>query len=225
MNLHNPYAVTSGHSIGITVGVASTATLNSVLWFNNTITNITGTGVMSLSNQFTGDPVFMTDGYHLGSGSTALDRGLSAGITTDIDNETRSLTTPDLGADEAGDFGVPQLFITKTVQLGNNPIQPGDPLTYTIVMNNNGAGNAIGVVVSDTLPSYIDGPDLYQTVDITAGTSLTFTLNASLSNNVPFGEVITNTVFFSHISGSGQDSNVFSVKEEKKTYLPIILKN
>lgn len=121
--------------------------------------------------------------------------------------------------------GPPQLAITKTVQLSSNPVQAGDPLTYTIVVANQGAGNASNVVITDILPTYIDGLDLNQTLDITAGESLTFTLNVTLSNSVPFGEVITNTAFFSHASGSGQDSSVFSVKEAQKTYLPVISKD
>jgi uncharacterized repeat protein (TIGR01451 family) len=121
--------------------------------------------------------------------------------------------------------GSPQLAITKAVELSNTPPKPGDPLTYTIVVANNGASKAIGVVISDTLPAYIIGADLYQIINIAVGESLTFTFTASLDDDVPFGETITNTVSFSHTSGSGQDSNVFSVKEAKENYLPIILKD
>ncbi len=121
--------------------------------------------------------------------------------------------------------GTPKLAITKTVHLNNNPVQPGESLTYTIVVANNGNNDATGVIISDTLPTYINGSDLNQTVNITAGDSVTFTLSVTLSNSVPFGEIITNTASFSHTSGSGQDSNVFFVKEAEKTYLPVILKN
>jgi len=88
------------HTIGLTVSQGSTATLNSVLWFNNSTANITGAGKIDLTSQFTGDPAFSTDGYHLGPGSAAFDRGINAGVLTDIDGETRSLAAPDLGADE-----------------------------------------------------------------------------------------------------------------------------
>ena len=121
--------------------------------------------------------------------------------------------------------GTPKLAITKTVHLNNNPVQPGESLTYTIVVANNGNSDATGVIISDTLPTYINGSDLNQTINITAGDSVTFTLNVTLSKSVPFGEIITNAASFSHTSGSGQDSSVFSVKEKTKAYLPIILKN
>lgn len=122
---------------------------------------------------------------------------------------------------------VVNLNLTKTVQLSISPIQPGDTLTYTIVIANDGEGNAAGVVITDSLPTYIEGTGLTQTVDITAGTSVTFTLNVTLSNNVPFGEIITNTAYFSHTSNNGQDSVIFSVgnTDFNEVYLPIIIKN
>jgi uncharacterized delta-60 repeat protein/uncharacterized repeat protein (TIGR01451 family) len=123
----------------------------------------------------------------------------------------------------------PSLSLTKQVQLSNNPIQPGNSLTYTIVVANNGDGIANGVVITDELPSYINGSNLYQTTDITAGASLTFTVSATLANQAPIGEVITNTAVFSHISGRGQHSAVFKIGNanfggDMNVYLPIIIK-
>ncbi len=63
---------------------------------------------------------------------------------------------------------VESMDILKTVQY-NQPIHPGDPLTYTIVVANNGEGDAKGVVVMDTLPPYLNDPNLNQTSDIAAG--------------------------------------------------------
>ncbi|GIK42646.1 MAG: hypothetical protein BroJett011_64790 [Chloroflexota bacterium] len=121
--------------------------------------------------------------------------------------------------------GPPQLALTKTVQLSQIPLQPGDPLTYTVVIANLGTGNATGVVVTDTLPAYVLGPDLNQTVNVAAGESLTFTLAATLSDTTPFGEVITNTAYFSHPLTAGQARAAFLVQEMKPVYLPIISKN
>jgi hypothetical protein len=101
------------HTIGLTVSQGSTATLNSVLWFNNTTANITGAGMIDLTRQFAGDPAFMADGYHLGPGSAAFDRGINAGVTIDIDGETRSLAAPDLGADEGSALAFFLPFILK----------------------------------------------------------------------------------------------------------------
>ncbi len=59
-------------------------------------------------NSISGDPFFVNPvgtaanlNLHLACGSPALDRGISiAGVTNDFDGDTRSMTTPDIGADE-----------------------------------------------------------------------------------------------------------------------------
>jgi hypothetical protein len=86
------------HTVGISVTVGSTATLESVLWFGNG-TNAGGAGTIAVTNTSTGDPAFAPDGYHLTAGSAAIDKGVSAGVTSDIDGQPR-LGVPDLGADE-----------------------------------------------------------------------------------------------------------------------------
>jgi len=88
------------HTYGITVSTGSTATLNGVLWFDNDLGNFAGTGSVNVGNEYTGNPAFVADGYHLGVGSAAIEKGISAGVTTDIDRKTRDANRPDLGADE-----------------------------------------------------------------------------------------------------------------------------
>jgi hypothetical protein len=59
------------------------------------------TAVVTVNNQFTGNPAFATDGYHLSLNSAAIDKGVNAGVTEDIDGEFRpSELGYDLGADE-----------------------------------------------------------------------------------------------------------------------------
>jgi hypothetical protein len=54
-----------------------------------------------VQNQYQGDPLFAADGYHLMSGSAAVDKGVDAGVDTDIDGDLRPQgSAPDLGADE-----------------------------------------------------------------------------------------------------------------------------
>ncbi len=86
------------HTVGITVTAGNTATLNTTLWHAN------GTdyeGNVIHTNDRSGDPAFDTDGYHLTSSSAAIDAGVDAGVTTDIDGDTRPWGEGhDIGADE-----------------------------------------------------------------------------------------------------------------------------
>jgi hypothetical protein len=60
-----------------------------------------GTSV-TLSNTVSGDPALSADGYHLTSGSAAVDAGVDLSVHTDIDGDARPLGNgPDLGADES----------------------------------------------------------------------------------------------------------------------------
>ncbi|RME84994.1 MAG: hypothetical protein D6775_04045 [Caldilineae bacterium] len=88
------------HTTGITVSVKNTATLASTLWQGNA-DDRGGVGVINHSNDHTGDPKFAFDGYHLLPGSAAIDRGVNAGVTTDIDGNARPYGSGfDIGADE-----------------------------------------------------------------------------------------------------------------------------
>ena len=88
------------HTFGISVTAGSSATLNGILWFDNGA-NTGGAGAFSITNATTGNPAFAADGFHLTSASAAaIDKGVNAGVTTDIDGEPRLGHTPDLGADE-----------------------------------------------------------------------------------------------------------------------------
>jgi parallel beta-helix repeat protein len=100
------------HTVGIqvdavTVGSGSTATLVSTLWGADSWANDTdwinnGTLVTGTLNWWE-EPGFVNPAvgdYHIGPGSGALDRGIEAGVGSDIDDEPRFYGPPDLGADE-----------------------------------------------------------------------------------------------------------------------------
>jgi hypothetical protein len=88
-------------TVGIIATANSTATLNGVLWYANSDGNTGGAGDITVTNAVTGDPAFDADGYHLTSGSAAIDAGVDAGVTDDIDGQARPCNDiPDLGADE-----------------------------------------------------------------------------------------------------------------------------
>jgi parallel beta-helix repeat protein len=76
------------HTVGITVAAGNTATLESTLWYGNA----------------TDWALFDADGYHLMEGSEAIDKGVDAGVMTDIDGDSRD-SPPDLGADELAGIG------------------------------------------------------------------------------------------------------------------------
>ena len=55
------------------------------------------------TNNIVGDPDFIdatNADYHIGPDSAAIDQGLAAGVTADIDQQPRPYNLPDLGADE-----------------------------------------------------------------------------------------------------------------------------
>jgi len=62
--------------VGITVTVGNTATLEGVLLYANS-THMGGEGSISYTHDVWGDPHFSADGYHLSSGSVAIDAGVS----------------------------------------------------------------------------------------------------------------------------------------------------
>jgi hypothetical protein len=92
------------HGVGISVAGSGphVVAVDGVLWYNtpNTVTRAT-TATVSVQTQHTGSPAFAADGYHLTAASAAIDAGLEAKVTTDIDGRPR-LGDPDLGADEFG---------------------------------------------------------------------------------------------------------------------------
>jgi len=92
--------ILADHTAGIEASAGSTATLTSTLWHGNN-DNWRGVGVIHHTQDYTGDPKFAFDGYHLSPGSVALDKGVNGGIVTDIDGDARPYGPGyDIGADE-----------------------------------------------------------------------------------------------------------------------------
>jgi len=94
------------HTVGIYVSNDSTATLEATLWGDEAWANgddWTGSGAIITGTPNLWQPPLFLDpaqgDYHLQSGSPAVNAGVDAGVTTDIDGEPR-MGLPDLGADE-----------------------------------------------------------------------------------------------------------------------------
>jgi len=88
------------------------ALLNGVLWYNNAMNvNVGGGATLTVMNPYEGNPAFAADGYHLTSGSAAIDQGVATTIDDDIDGQVRPQGAgPDLGADE---YAVGNIVIQK----------------------------------------------------------------------------------------------------------------
>jgi hypothetical protein len=100
-------------TIGLHAEEESTAKLEGILWHDNT-NNTTGGGTIDISFASSGNPAFASDGYHILSGSAAIDAGINANIGEDIDGESRPNYAPDLGADEYWPAGSPTPSPTTT---------------------------------------------------------------------------------------------------------------
>jgi len=90
--------IIANYAAGISATAGVTLTLDYNLFFNAPTSIITG------SHSLNGDPAFLPDGYHIGPTSAAVDKGIDAGITTDIDHQSRpnpKTSIPDIGADES----------------------------------------------------------------------------------------------------------------------------
>jgi hypothetical protein len=79
-------------------------TIEATLWHNNGMDTAVGGAITIGPINVHDDPAFadpFSHDYHLRFGSAAMDAGLSAGVTTDVDGGPRPAgTRPDLGADE-----------------------------------------------------------------------------------------------------------------------------
>jgi hypothetical protein len=99
--------VVAGQSVGIYAGSQASARLAGTLWGTGAWADGSDfSGNVTHTNDTSGDPAFVAPDagdYHLGQTSAAIDRGLDAGVATDIDGQPRPNPVtgiPDLGADE-----------------------------------------------------------------------------------------------------------------------------
>lgn len=90
------------HTVGINVTNENSVTVNGILWHRTPVPVLQApAGAARVQNEFWGAPAFAADGYHLTAYSRAINQGVDAGVTTDIDGETRPHGAGyDLGADE-----------------------------------------------------------------------------------------------------------------------------
>ncbi len=97
--------IVSGHQTGVYVAEHCTATLNSVLWHNTSITvSHASAAVVNAQRQYNGEPRFSNPAaanYRLDVGSAAIDKGIDANVFVDLAGRPRPAgPAPDLGAFE-----------------------------------------------------------------------------------------------------------------------------
>jgi hypothetical protein len=125
------------HTVGISVTSGNTLTLNAILWDIGTPITLAkdAMAVVSVQNDWVGNPAFAPDGYHLTSASDAINAGIPGGLMVDIDSQPRPMNAGyDLGADEypeimplsvsGGTVSTPDQVLTFTWS-------PGQPITLT----------------------------------------------------------------------------------------------
>jgi uncharacterized repeat protein (TIGR01451 family) len=131
--------------------------------------------------------------------------------------------------DAAVDPAGPQLSIAKTVEVDVS-VQPGDAVTYTVTVANSGDADATGVTVTDTLPSALVGDDLSWSGTVPAREQVSFVIPTTIrDDSLYLGQTISNTVSYSHSSGSGSDRASFTVPSSSAgpfdLYLPLMLQD
>ncbi|MEJ2211390.1 MAG: DUF1566 domain-containing protein, partial [Anaerolineae bacterium] len=103
----------------------------------------------------------------------------------------------------------PSLTIHKTVETQNTPAEPGETVTYTIVVANDGDAG-VEATIGDTLPAGVQGDDLSWTGTIPADDEVAFTIQATVAQDPAYaGRTIVNTARVSYAGGSGSASASF----------------
>lgn len=214
------------HSVGITVTGGNTVTVDGVLWHNTPITLLQAVGAnVTVQNQYQGDPAFAADGYHLTSGSAAIDRGIDADVASDIDGDVRPMGHGyDLGADEV------RIALSVTKHADPDPVAPGEQLTYTISVVNTGDVD-LDAIITDTLPAHVTSSGA---APLPGGASgITWTANITAPGGVwaetvvvtvaqDYGGALINRVGVTTEEGARGEALV--IVNARRIFLPLVLR-
>ncbi len=162
-------------------------------------------------------------------GSSWTDAGSTWSCDVGVRVRTSSAPTPNVG-------------INKQV-IGSN-FDPGDPITFTLTINNSGSEVASNVVVTDSIPSEVMTLTVASTLDITAtgtisyvweveplaiGESGVITIYGQIDPNLDDGSSFENEATISDpedkTSGNNTNSSGTIVVGARMVYLPVVLNN
>jgi hypothetical protein len=221
--------IVASHTLGITVTAGCTVTLEGTLWGAGAWANAAkwdGAGtILAGTLQVDGDPAFVdpdAGDYHVGLASAAVDRGLDAGVETDLDGDPRPLGQGhDLGADEVG------LILVK--RASPDPVPAGTSLSYTLRLTN-ASDVDLHATLTDTLPlplapgqtALVPGGQITWTAHVTAprgGWTRTFAITVAEDYAGP----LTNIVRASAQEGASAVYTATStVFVPQRVYLPFV---
>ena len=225
LSLTNTILVSQTIGVSITAVADSSLSIDSILWHNNG-QNYRGNGTISVVNEYTGDPGFQEDGYHLKSKSEAINRGINAQVNSDIDGDPRPAEGGiDLGADERVN-----LYFDKTVSQAT--ALPGEIVTYQISLSTIGSPET--VALTDTLPAgltYVDGSlssgathtngQIHFVGDVEGGQPVAISYQARVGSGVPPGTTLYNNT---EVTWSGRtQSRSVGVSVQDISTQPIVI--
>jgi Ca2+-binding RTX toxin-like protein len=212
-------AVAPGVTINQAAGQADPTSSSPILFtvvFTEPVTGFTGSdvsfagstvgGVLAASVSGSGANYTVSVTGMTGSGTVIA--SIPAGAAVDASNNSSNAST---SADNTVTFVTIQasadLSVTKTD--GPDPVAPGDNLTYTIVVHNNGSSDAQNVALSDTIPTNttfvsftpatgwsftnIAGVITATKSTLAAGGAATFSLVVNVDSDTAAGTTISNT--------------------------------
>jgi len=222
------------HTVGISATTGNTITLTATLWGSGAWANgsdWSGESVTSANNLWD-DPAFINPdarNYHIAVTSPARDAGIDAGVTDDVDGDSRpSGPGYDIGADEVKAKGA-ALVVSKSVT--PNLAQPGSMLTYTIYVTNTG-DITLHAAITDTLPEHITTGHVPGGTVAFPGQPVTWT--ATLAPGAIWQETIVVTVAESFAgslinrvevtTAEGATGSASATIGGRKVYLPLVLR-
>lgn len=215
--------IVTSHTTGIQRTGGSVSEDHSLFFGNGS--NIGG-GVTAGASSLTGNPAFANlgaDDYHLAAGSAAIDNGTAAGVTTDYEGNARPQGHDyDIGFDESPLSANTDPQITK--QASSTSIDPGQAITYKLVVANNGSFPAVGVVITDIVPAQVTGVNVtssglsledtgvtpgyvWRTQLLGPGQQGIITITGVVSEPLAAGVVFTNTATISTASSDSNSGN------------------